>query len=209
MDIEAGLNKLNSLLPLKARQDSLSPELKALHQNILRNFANKGQALEVEEHDLDMQQQLEALNKADLVVLDEETKALTGAYPFSIEKKAHHITLENAELYAMCAFDAISIAPVFAVSTKISSNCHVTKEPVEIEQDANGVISAKPSKDIYIGIKWQSTGSHAAESLCMEMVFLKDKATAEKWQGDNENIDIYPLEKAIEFGTKYFKPLID
>lgn len=209
MDIEAGLSKLNSLLPLKARQESLSPELKSLHQKILRNFADKGQALDEVDSGVDMQAQLEALNKYDLVVLDVKTNALTGAYPFSIEKKAHHIALANAELYAMCAFDAISIAPVFGVSTKITSNCHVTKEPIEIEQDANGVISVKPSKDIYIGIKWQSTGSHAAESLCMEMVFLRDKQTAESWKGDNGNIDIYSLDEALEFGTKYFKPLMD
>ena len=204
MDIEAGLNKLNALLPLKARQDLLSPELKELHQEILHNFAENGQALVGVE-----QQKLQDLNKDDLVVLDEKTKALTGAYPFSIEKKTHHVSLENAELYAMCAFDAISIAPVFGVSTKITSKCHVTNEPIEIEQDANGVISASPSIDIYIGIKWQSTGSCAAESLCMEMVFLKDKATAKQWKGDNEHIDIYPLEAAIEFGIKYFKPLLD
>jgi len=42
MDIEAGLNKLNSLLPLKARQDSLSSELKALQQKILSKVAEKG-----------------------------------------------------------------------------------------------------------------------------------------------------------------------
>jgi len=202
LDIEAGLNKLNSLLPLKARQDALNPELQALHRSILFNFANAGQAL-----DVDNKAQLEELNKNDLVVLDEETKELTGAYPFSVKKTVHHIALENAELYAMCAFDAISIAPVFGVKTKITSNGHVTKEAIEIQQDANGVISAKPSEDIYIGIKWQSTGSHAAESLCMEMVFLKDKHIAEQWKGDNENIDIYPLNVALEFGVKYFKPL--
>jgi len=204
LDIEAGLNKLNSLLPLKARQDALNPELQALHRSILFNFANAGQAL-----DVDNKAQLEELNKNDLVVLDEETKELTGAYPFSLKKTAHHVVLENAELYAMCAFDAISIAPVFDVSTKITSNCHVTKEAIEIQQNANGVISAKPSEDIYIGIKWQSTGSCAAESLCMEMVFLRDKNIAEEWQGRNEHISIYPLDVAIEFGVKYFKPLID
>lgn len=209
MDIEAGLNKLNSLLPLKARQDLLSPELKALHQKILRHFADKGQALEVDNSSVDMQAQLEALNKDDLVVLDEKTKSLTGAYPFSIDKKAHHVALENAEIYAMCAFDAISIAPVFGVATKITSQCHVTKEKIEIEQKGNEVISVKPADDIYIGIKWQSTGSCAAESLCMEMVFLKDKEIAEQWKGNNEHISIYPLDDAIMFGINYFKPLID
>ena len=202
--IETGLKKLNELLPLKARQDLLSPVLKKLHQDILFHFANQGEALKVED-----QQQLEDLNKNDLVVLDENSRALTGAYPFTTEQRVHKVKLESAELYAMCAFDAISIAPVFAVNTKISSQCHVNNEKIEIEQHGGELISVKPSDDIYIGIKWQATGSHAAESLCMEMVFLKDKAVAEKWQGDNEHISIYPLAAAIEFGIKYFKPLID
>ena len=202
MDIAAGLEKLNSLLPLKARQELLTPELKSLHQDILRCFAEQGQALDVP--DLS---QLDALSKNDLVVLDDKTGKLTGAYPFSILKKTHRVALNNAELYAMCAFDAISIAPVFSVATKITSQCHVTTEPVEIVQKDNEVISVMP-EDVHIGIKWQSTGSCAAESLCMEMVFLNDKATAEGWQGSNEHIDIYPLDAAIEFGVKYFKPLM-
>ena len=98
---------------------------------------------------------------------------------------------------------------MFGIKTKITSQCHVTKEKIEIEQNGDEVISVEPSEGIYIGIKWQSTGSCAAESLCMEMVYLKDKATAEAWQADNEHIDIYPLDAAIEFGVKYFKPLIN
>lgn len=204
MDIKAGLKKLNTLLPLKARQDALTPELRLLHRNILFNFANAGQTLAV-----DNKEQLEELGKNDLVVLDEETKELIGAYPFSLKKTAHQVALENAELYAMCAFDAISIAPVFGVATTINSRCHITKENIEIQQKANEVISVKPPKDIYIGIKWQSTGSCAAESLCMEMVFLKNKEIAEEWKGSNEHISVFPLDQAIEFGVNYFKPLID
>ena len=204
MDIETGLKKLNTLLPLKARQDALTPELQLLHRNILLKFAHTGQALVV-----DNKEQLEELSKNDLVVLDEKTKELSGAYPFSLKKTAHHIALENAALYAMCAFDAISIAPVFGVATIINSHCHITKEIIKIQQKANEVISVKPSKDIYIGIKWQSTGSCAAESLCMEMVFLKNKEIAEEWKGSNEHISVFPLDQAIEFGVNYFKPLID
>lgn len=204
MNIETALNKLNTLLPLKARQDSLEPELKLLHRNILLNFAKSGQGL-----DIDDKAQLKALAKNDLIVLDKQTSKISGAYPFSLKQTAHHITIAGAELYAMCAFDAISIAPVFDVSTKVTSHCHITKEAIELQQDGHHIQSIKPSNDIHIGIKWQSTGSCAAESLCMEMVFLNDKAIAQQWMGSNENISIFPLDDAIEFSINYFNPLID
>ncbi len=205
MNVEVALNKLNSLLPLKERQDSLEPELKLLHQKILFSFARSGRAVKSKNNE----SQLKELDKNDLIVLDKSTNEISGAYPFSLKKTAHHVFLENADLYAMCAFDAISIAPVFAVSTIVKSHCHITNEIIEIKQDANTIKSVKPSKDIYIGIKWQSTGSCAAESLCMEMVFLKDKEIAKGWMGSDENISIFPLNDAVKFSINYFKPLIE
>ena len=170
MNIDIALKKLNVLLPLKERQNSLSPELKLLHQEILFSFANTGAALNSEGKN----KQLKALDDKDLIVIDKITKEISGAYPFSLKETAHHVFLENAGLYAMCAFDAVSIAPVFDVSTIVISHCHITKDKIEIHQNGDKVQSVKPSKDIYIGIKWQDTGSCAAESLCMEMVFLRD-----------------------------------
>ena len=212
MNIDTALDKLNTLLPLKARQDCLETELQTLHRNILLNFAYSGQALNVEN-----KEQLEILSKNDLIVWDDQSNKIIGAYPFSLKETAHHVSLNIAdgttdgivELYAMCAFDAVSIAPVFGISTKIISHCHSTKEKIEINQDANTIKSIKPSEDIYIGIKWQQTGSCAAESLCMEMVFLKDKKVAKEWESSDENINVFPLDEAIEFSINYFKPLID
>ncbi len=204
MNIDTGLNKLNNLLPLKERQSSISPELKSLHQEILFSFANSGCAPKSKN-----KEQLKILAENDLIVLDKDTNEISGAYPFSVKKTAHHVFLENADLYAMCAFDAISIAPVFGVTTIVKSHCHITNEKIELHQNGNEVQNIKPSKDIYIGIKWQQTGSCAAESLCMEMVFLKDKEVASAWMGSNENISVFPLDEAIRFSVNYFKPLLE
>jgi len=204
MKIDVALNKLNSLLPLKERQSSISPELKSLHQKILFSFANSGCAPKFD----DKEMQLKELDKNDLIVLDKDTNKIIGAYPLSLKKTAHHVFLENTDLYAMCAFDAISIAPVFNVSTIVKSHCHITNEKIELRQNGHEVQSAEPSEDIYIGIKWQQTGSCAATSLCMEMVFLKDKDVATSWMESDENINIFPLNEALEFSVSYFKPLI-
>lgn len=204
MNIELALDKLNTLLPLKERQRLLPPELQSLHRNILLNFVKSGQALNVENKEY-----LEILNKNDLIVLDEKTGDIIGAYPFSLMKTAHHVFIGDAELFAMCAFDAVSIAPVFGVSTKIISHCHITKDKIEIQQDMDTIRSVKPSEDIHIGIKWQQTGACAADSLCMEMVFLKDKNVAKEWMSQDNNISIFTLDDAINFSIKYFRPLIE
>ena len=205
MNMDEALNKLNSLLPLKERQSLLKPELKLLHQEILFSFANSGRAPKSN----DNKSQLKELDENDLIVLDKNTDEISGAYPFSLKKTAHHVFLANTDLYAMCAFDAISIAPVFGVPTKVESHCHITNEKITLQQDGNTVQSVEPSKDIYIGIKWQSTGSCAAESLCMEMVFLKNEEIATQWMGSDENISVFPMDEAIKFSVNYFKPLIE
>ena len=61
----------------------------------------------------------------------------------------------------------------------------------------------------YVGIRWQSTSGCAAQSLCLEMVFLADRATAESWrQDDPGNIDVFTLRDAVAFGAAFFRPLL-
>lgn len=203
MDIETGLEKLNSLLPLVERQQRLKPEHREIHRKILNSFAYSGKAPEKIEESI-----LKILAENDLVVLDDKHEEVIGAYPFSLRETAHRVFNENIDIYAMCAFDAVAIAPVFNVKTNIISYCHVTNEKIEIVQNSNEVIEVKLTDNIYIGIRWQSPGSCAADNLCMEMIFLKDESTAKKWQDGNETYSIFSLSDAIIFASKYFKPLI-
>ena len=202
MNIDNALEKLNSLLPLVERQKILADEHRIAHRHILNSFAFSGEATT----DIDVSV-LKTLEENDLVVLDEENQVV-GAYPFSLRKTAHRVSSENIDLFAMCAFDAVAIAPVFNVKTHINSHCHVTNEEIEIIQNSDKLIEAEPSEEIYIGIRWQSPGSCAADNLCMEMIFLKDEQVAKQWQDGNENFSIFPLEDAIVFAEKYFKPLL-
>jgi hypothetical protein len=201
MNINNALIKLNQLLPLNERQRELHAETQHVHRKILHSFANTGQAPENIKQEI-----LNELADNDLVVLDGITGQISGAYPFSLRKTAHHVFNENINLYAMCAFDAIAIAPLFNLKINTVSSCHISEEKINILQHADKVITTS-TEDIYIGIHWQSAGSCAAENLCMEMVFLKNKKIAQQWQAD-ESFCIFPLDDAISFAVSYFKPLL-
>jgi hypothetical protein len=213
VNVSDGVDQLNKLLPLKAHQSALDPALRNLHQEVLRSFATSGRplsraqitALTGAENVDDMLSQLAA---DDLVVLSADRQEITGAYPFTIEERVHKVNVNGRDVYAMCALDALSIAPMFDASTHILSRCHVTGTPIEIKMHADRILLAIPG-DVHVGIRWQATSGCAAKSLCMEMVYFKDTVTAQQWQQqDRENISIYSLEQAVEFAAAFFRPLL-
>jgi mercuric reductase len=202
--IEEALVRLNTLLPLSERQKALSPAHKKIHQAILNDFVNTGSVQPAYD-----KASLDVLSQNDLIVLDAETGEITGAYPFSIKHTPHHVFMNDFVIYAMCAFDAIAIAPVFNQTTSIKSVCHVTNDMIEIKQAGTIINYECDSMDVHVGIRWQSPGGCAAESLCMEMVFLKNENTAQQWVATGHEKSVFNLNDAIDFATRFFMPLIE
>lgn len=214
MEPGTALQRLTALLPLKQRQDKLAPPVKRIHQCILQSLAQKGSAPEWNELQAvfkggDIHNAVRVLADADLIVQDNSTGEVTGAYPMSVAKTPHEVIFKNHRLYAMCALDAVAIAPVFDTEVLIRSVCHGTGEPVSIHQQPE-CSTVEPNQQLMIGIRWQQTNDCAAHSLCTEMVFFKDAATAQQWQaGDTASKSVLTLAQGITVGTAFFKPLLD
>ena len=214
MDIQAAINRLNRQLPLQARQNQLTPQLKELHQLILRTLAKQG--VPPGRDDMidvlgatELAVALQRLGELDLVVLNAQHSAVLGAYPLTTEPTPHHLHLGQHSIYAMCALDAVSVAPMFATELSINSRCHVSGEPVRIHMQGHNVLTALP-ETVMVGIRWQIPSAVAAHSMCTEMVFLKDLSLAQQWQGDEvEAISLFTLPEAIAFGAGFFMPLLE
>lgn len=213
MDINAALERLNNLLPLKQRQDQLDPALRNLHDTILEGFFHDGKPLSRDQITARLgngttDAALQQLAAADLVVLTPDRQQLAGAYPFTTETRIHHVLVNGHTVHAMCALDAISVAPMFNTATRVDSQCHVTDAPIEIHMQGTELLSALPA-DPFVGIRWQGTSGCAAQSLCLDMLFLRDRETAETWQQqDSANMSIFDLPAAVAFGAAFFTPLV-
>ena len=215
MNIQSAVDRLNSQLPLKTRQDQLPAALKAAHQNVLYSMAKSGRPPSLEE----LAQQLgieniaaalQRLGSDDLVVLDAEGNHPLGAYPITVEQTPHKISINGHTIYAMCALDAVSVAPMFETKVQIDSSCHVSNTPISIRMQGSDILEALPSEQVTVGIRWHMPSEVAAHSMCMEMVFLKVRQTAQAWQdGDIENISLFTLPEAVAFGQAFFMPLLD
>lgn len=212
-DVAAALNRLNQLLPLQERQNRLGPSLRGLHIAILRAFARRGAPPAREEMAqrvglAGLDAALRRLADDDLIVLSPDKIAITGAYPFTSESRAHRVAIDGHEVHAMCALDALAVAPLFGVETRVRSRCHISAAPIEIHMRGSEVLAATPAHP-FVGIRWQGTSGCAAQSLCLEMVFLADRATALSWrQNDADISDVFSLPDAVTFGAAFFLPLL-
>lgn len=213
MEITAALDRLNGLLPLKEHQARLDPALRNLHRAILEGFVRDGKPLSPAQlaaalGNGTVDAALQQLAADDLVVLTPDRQQLAGAYPFTTEERVHRVLVNGHTVHAMCALDALSVAPMFNTATRIDSRCHVTGTAIEIHLQGAELLSAQPD-DPFVGIRWQGTSGCAAQSLCLEMLFLRDRETAVAWQQeDSANRSIFDLPAAIAFGAAFFTPLL-
>lgn len=214
MDLQTALTRLNAQLPLKARQENLSPVLRDMHRLVLECLVIRGRPPHEEEfrrvaEGADVLDCLRHLGAKDLVVLDNEGRLPLGAYPVTSEATPHAIRVNGHNIFAMCALDAVSVAPIFATTAWIDSSCHVSRTPISLQMQGNAILKQQPGKGVTVGIRWQMPTAVAAHSMCMQMVFLKDLPTAIAWQaGDTQNITLFSLPEAVQFGQAFFQPLL-
>jgi hypothetical protein len=211
---DAGLKKLISLLPLPERHAALPPELQRLHAAFLRSLVERGRPLSTEEMETlapggDVVNALWTLAANDLIVLDALGRAV-GAYPVTVEQTPHRVRVNGNDISAMCAFDAVSVAPMFGTETVVHSRCPMTGEPILIEQHGRRIKKVLPSPAVMVGIWWRNPGSVAARNFCPGIVFLRDGAAAQAWRAvDIANRDTVSLEDAVDAGTRFFEPLLE
>lgn len=204
---------LQSILPLQQRQSRLPAPWKTLHRAVIQSMVTRGRPPTREE----VAEQLGAdgvdaalaqLGADDLVVLSADRRHIVGAYPVTSNPTPHRVAVNGQHIYAMCAVDALSVAPMYNCEVRIQSQCRVDGSPVQVQQSGMAIIEASPAA-VLVGVRWQAPVGSAASSLCQEMVFLHDEAAAQQWHGgDRKRHDVYTLEQAVAFGAQYFLPLV-
>ena len=211
--IASAVERLNHILPLTARHRALSIPLQRLHIAILHSYIDLGRSLtrnEMALHVDDIDEAVKILQRDDLVVFNDDGEPV-GAYPFTMEAREYVVSINGQIVQCMCALDALAVAPMFDLPTRITSRCHVTNEPVTIRQTGRNASNQSDTSPLYFGINW-SAASHnqcCADSLCTEMIFLKNHTVAKNWLGEApEQRQIFALNDAIDFAARFFVPLI-
>ena len=206
------VDRLNKILPLSMNLQNLDRDLADVYLNILRSYVEQGASLKknaIARQVENIDEAIKVLKENDMVVFDDDDEPI-GAYPFTMEQREHEVAVNDHKVHCMCALDALAVSPMFDKETTINSICHVTGEPVSIQQRNREIINSDDNEDVYFGLSWNSAANNCcATSLCTEMIFLKGQQVADQWLAeDAENREIFNLSDAVDFAAGFFVPLM-
>ena len=169
MTVDEGVKRLQGILPLQARQAALPEAVRCLHRKVLATFAATGappttESCAEEVGPEAVEGALAALASSDLVVRGADG-AIRGAYPFTLSATPHRVILGGHTVHAMCALDALAVAPMFAAETVVESACEVSGEPVRVQQAGMELVGDATGAELRLGIRWGAAHGAAAHSL--------------------------------------------
>lgn len=160
--------------------------LRAVQQAALRAFADTGSPPVAGELDRVADRcgrrsddVLRELADEDYLTLD-PAGAVRAAYPFSAAATRHRARIEGgAEVWAMCAVDALGIAAMLDRAVVIDSSDPLTGEPIRLHTQPDAARAEPPETVVYLGGRPGS--GPAAKTCCAEVNFFSSPHSAARW----------------------------
>jgi hypothetical protein len=199
-----------------ARSAGLSQPEREFYLWILRRFATSGRPDTVEirraaaERGLAPDSALQSLAREDLVHLD-TTGEIAVAYPFSGRPTAHRVRFPSGhETHAMCAIDALGIAPMFAEPITVESRDPLTGEGIEVRVAQNGDADWSPPAAVVFAGAIEGEGN-SCHSCCPVLNFFASPASAERWLEGRSGVrgEAISIPDAILAGRAVFGDVLD
>jgi hypothetical protein len=199
----------------RVRAMPLDPVDRALHKLVLRRFAATGQpptaavlAATTVGTGRSSDDVLAALHDLDAIRLGADGR-IEVAYPFSAHPTRHrvHITT-GTDVYAMCAIDALGIAPMLNTDTHIDSIDRTTGQPVRITTTAGQTRWEPAGAVVFLGAT--AGGGPSADNCCDYLNFFTDAATANAWTTAHPHIpgQVLNQKQAETLATELFGALL-
>ena len=194
-----------------ARSAGLTDAQRKLYFWILRRFASDGRPSSGEARAaadqlrLDADEALATLSREDLMHRGNDG-AITVAYPFSGRPTAHRVRFPTGhEVEAMCAIDALGIAPMFGQRIDIESHDPISGEMIQAQVTADGTAEWWPESAVVVAGAIRSQ-EDACCGCCPVLNFFASPANAERWLTEHPQVrgNVISMGEAAAAGQAVF-----
>lgn len=147
------------------------------------------------------------LDERDLILAQDGKVML--AYPFAATPTAFRVCLpDGRERYAVCAIDALGIAPMVGQPVRVRSSCHHCGEPLEIDVRPDGPVGGGGIM-VWVGERGDIR-QKACSSICLALNFFRSKDHLREWWEKHPEVPgaAAVLEEAFKLGARIFGELL-
>jgi hypothetical protein len=199
-----------------ARHARLTEAQRELYFWILRSFATDGRPSSgevraaAEQLGLDAEDALATLSHGDLVHRGADGE-VTVAYPFSGRPTAHRVRFPTGhKVDAMCAIDALGIAPMFGQQIEIESHDPASSEEIRARVAPDGAAEWSPESAVVLAGAIRSQAD-ACCGCCPVLNFFASSTNAEEWLVAHPDVQgtVISIPDAIVAGRTVFGYVLD
>jgi len=200
----------------RARLEPLSPGERDLYDWILRAFATGAPPAPdtlvdtASRLEIDVEQALTIFAREDLVHHDPATGTILVAYPFSGTPRGHRVLIDSTHhVEAMCAIDALGIAPMLGVPIEITSRDPHTGTEVWVRLEPDEGAWWEPRSAVVLDGCVCAEGP-SYRSCCTALNFFASTESANGYLAANPEVSgrAMPMIEAIELGRSIFGGLL-
>ena len=199
-----------------ARRGRLSEGERELYFWILRRFATDARPSSVElraaaEHfGLEVGSALKTLAHEDLVHRGADDE-IAVAYPFSGRPTAHRVRVPGGhEVAAMCAIDALGIAPMLGEAIEVASRDPLSGGAIRAEVAPDGAASWEPTAAVVVAGALDRC-EESFRGCCPALNFFASSDNAERWLAKHPEVRgrVVSMKDAITAGRTVFGNVFD
>jgi hypothetical protein len=195
----------------RARRARLTDSERQLYFWILRRFPKRGRPNSSETREeaarlgIDVEDALATLAREDLVHRGSDGE-IAVAYPFSGTPTAHRVRFPDGhEAHAMCAIDALGIAPMFQQPVEIRSRDPLAGTAFHAKVAPNGGATWEPATAVVVAGVLEREGDSCC-GCCPVLNFFVSEDSAERWLREHPHVSgqVITVEDAIASGRAVF-----
>jgi hypothetical protein len=199
-----------------ARLTHLSDGQRTLYRSILASFARACSPHVDElcdlasELDLRVEETLDLFAKLDLVHHDQATGEVLVAYPFSARPRGHSVLVNSAvRVEAMCAIDALGIAPMLQLPIEITSHDPLSGAEIWVRLDPGEGAWWEPTTAVVLAGSPCCDGP-SFRGCCDVLNFFQTEESANSYLANHPELAGFPISipDAIEAGRTLFADLL-
>jgi hypothetical protein len=191
-----------------ARGAQLAPAERELYVWMLQGFANGSPPsagairTEAARLGLDLNRTRQKLATEDLIHFGGDGE-IAVAYPFSAHPTRHRVHIEGHTLYAMCAIDALGVAPMCDRAVVIDSSDPLTNDDIKVWLQPDGKGTWHPHEAVVVA--GRSCDGAAFEGCCRVLNFFASSESAERYVRERA-VDGFAvtISQAIDVGRAIF-----
>jgi len=158
---------------------------------------------------LEPDQALATLAAEDLVHTDPSGRIVV-AYPFSGRPTAHRVQIAGGRfVWAMCAIDALGIAPMLDLPIEVRSSDPITGDEIQVQIAANAAAHWQPAEAVVLA--GSACAGPSFSGCCAVLNFFSSAASAEQYLREHPDVrgHAISLPEALEAGRLVFGSILE